>query len=344
MKDYIQKYGRNNGLINIPQDNPDLDGNRCMLRACGDPISNRFRKDVFAYARRRKDFTRMDIDLVRKAFLSNTAHAGLDFNWFLQDRQGCFYHALQYLGNEEEAFSRLSVFEGLPWFYLDSGSRDLPYFWHVFLLGALVAEDPEGSLYQLLSSHDWMNDARDYWIPTAISIWQPVVNSRPITALGLCLLAEAVNEERSYSCAKAIIEAGTDPKGRIQDHPYSLTPLSICICQHSVSLVRLLLEHGAKMSENWDDLQLARIRGNHDIIHTLLDAGLERLPYRENIYPDESWTGRMVAIGLLNAAMGPGISETTLGTAIIQASQTAPRRQQEGKVYRNHLRVNRPKR
>ena len=49
VKDYILESGPKNGLISIPQDEDDLDGNRCMLRSCGlrESVSNRIKKDVF---------------------------------------------------------------------------------------------------------------------------------------------------------------------------------------------------------------------------------------------------------------------------------------------------------
>ena len=148
----------------------------------------------------------------------------------------------------------------------------------------------------------------DNWILTAISILMPVDPNFKITTLGLCLLADAVSEERRYSCLKGLLERGHRPYEHIQpDAPFSHTPLSICICQHSVSLVRLVLSHGAEispaeMSRGWDVLCLATIRGDSDITQALLDAGFENLSSQEQTTSEDHILKHLVAPGLVSAA------------------------------------------
>lgn len=122
VKDYILESGPDNGLVNIPQDELELDGNRCMLRSCGlrESTSYRIKKDVFAYARRTKRSPQLDTVLVREAFLSylegnllEVSHVNWDLDWFTKGRQGRFYEALRGLGNCEVAFWKLLAFEGL---------------------------------------------------------------------------------------------------------------------------------------------------------------------------------------------------------------------------------------
>lgn len=157
----------------------------------------------------------------------------------------------------------------------------------------------------------------------------PVDPRFEITTLGLCLLADAVSEERRYSCLKALLEIDGRPYARIQpDAPCSLTALSICVCQHSVVLVRLLLSHGAtispaEMSGGWDVLHLATIRGDSDITQALLDAGFENLPPHQQSTAEDQIFQHLVAPGLVSAAA----AGRTTNLARVQAMRA------EGQVF-----------
>ena len=322
VKDYILKSGPRNGLINIPQNSRHLNGNRCMLRSCGlhESTSHRIKKDVFVYARRAKVPLGSDTALVREAFLSYPPKDSVDWNvdgvfeanwdldWFLKDRQGLFYDALRTLGNCEEAFWKLSAFEGLAQFHLESGVPEYPGLRDAFLVRALSTQEFEDPFDQSLSVLGWHHSWRDKWILEAIYTIIPVDNRFGITELGLCLLAEAVSEERRYSCLKALLEGGADLTIPIQPgYPSSHTPLSICVCQHSYSLVRVLLSYRAysspaEMSGDWDILRLATIRGNPDITQALLDAGFEDKPICNTSNQEDHFTQHLVASSMASAA------------------------------------------
>ena len=318
VKDYILTSGPKNGLINIPQDAIDLDGNCCMLRSCGfrESTSHRIKEDVFAYARRTKTSLHVTSILVQEAFLSSSPGRGdldatRDLDWFIENRQGRFYEALRIPGNCEAAFLRLSIFEGfLP--SLPARLHSSAVLWNVYVVRALLNPESEDSFSQALSRIGDPPYAADQWILTATSTLFPVDPSYGITVLGVCLLADAIHEERRYSCVKDICWTGaishlTQP---IQpNYAFSHTPLSVCVCQHSASLVRLLLSYGSEasleeMSGGWDVLRLARTRGNSDIIQALLDAGFVDLHIRSTIPQEDPLTQQMVAPGLIFAAAG----------------------------------------
>lgn len=174
------------------------------------------------------------------------------------------------------------------------------------MLRALLTQEPEDPVVRPPSG--WNTLIGDTWILTAMITIIPVEPRCRITVLGVCLLADAVSEGRRCSCLKALLEAGAEPNELIQPRgPYYPTPLGICVCQHNVSLVRLLLSDGAEMppaelSGGWDVLSLATIRGNADIIRALLDTGFENLSNQGTSRPEDHIFQDLVAPGFVFAA------------------------------------------
>ncbi|KAL6721931.1 Ankyrin repeat and SOCS box protein 3 [Lecanora helva] len=107
--------------------------------------------------------------------------------------------------------------------------------------------------------------------------------SRLITPLVLVILIEKVDNNTRTKIARILLENGADPnipfeRLDIDQRTFEeLSPIMFCILTRDVTMVKLLLDFGARIDTSfhgWSPLQLALLGGDKNIIQALVDRGV----------------------------------------------------------------------
>ena len=302
VKEYIESSPRGHGLSSVTSKTLNEDGNMFLLFSClsQDPCLRCVKKDIFSYAKRAMCSnkategattsmadTSVVVRLVEEAFASKGPS---DLDWFLSQRSGQFFQGLRELTEKrprETALSKLAIAMDFPEFIHETHCDLIPGLLHVAAAGVHSKADSGvidhgRSIRHLIAKGCKVNE-KDHWIIEQIHTLEHYRQWTTTTALEIALLDKDMDEEERVAKVRILLESGANQNSNIWLRGYNgeinTSLLYLCIREHNVTIVRLLLQYGAldiTKDRGWELHRSASIRGDKAITQALNDFGVSR--------------------------------------------------------------------
>ena len=301
MKEFIQSSQHRLGLVDVPSKRLSEDGNLFLLRSCiryNGPLSQ-LQRDLFIYAVRASTpspssgtetfgdaRTSEVISLVADNLLPKQYR---DLEWFLDQRSGLFPHYLKVMvkeGERETALMKLAVAAGFPALirkFKDSVSMEHLGLLHTVVAGPFYDIDRESIIRYLVAEgcpvdeHHGYSFVREYRDSSYFGLVK-------VTALTLAIILKDIDESTRQRIVSVLLELGADPLTSADAYaPWTYSskdhfnPLGLSVMRSNAAIVRLLLEIVSNRIPNgqgWQLYRAALIRGEKDIVQTLIEFGL----------------------------------------------------------------------